>query len=61
MGRPATVMSTIGTLIKGSWVHYAKIAFEKYFLRKIRRGESEPFYERFVLEQLNLRKTKETV
>jgi sulfide:quinone oxidoreductase len=46
---------------KGSWVHYAKIAFEKYFLRKIRRGESEPFYERFVLEQLNLRKTKETV
>jgi hypothetical protein len=30
-------------------------------LRKIRRGESEPFYERFVLEQLNLRKTKETV
>jgi len=44
---------------KGTWVHYAKIAFEKYFLRKIRRGESEPFYERFVLEQLNLRKTKE--
>jgi len=27
---------------KGHWVHYAKIAFEKYFLRKIRRGESEP-------------------
>jgi sulfide:quinone oxidoreductase len=46
---------------KGSWVHYAKIAFEKYFLRKIRRGESEPFYERSVLEQLNLRKTKETI
>ena len=45
---------------KGTWVHYAKVAFEKYFLRKIRRGESEPFYERFVLEQLNLRKTKET-
>jgi sulfide:quinone oxidoreductase len=44
---------------KGSWVHYAKVAFEKYFLRKIRRGESEPFYERFVLEQLNLRKVKE--
>jgi sulfide:quinone oxidoreductase len=45
---------------KGSWVHYAKVAFEKYFLRKIRRGESEPFYERFVLEQLNLRKIKAT-
>jgi sulfide:quinone oxidoreductase len=46
---------------KGQWVHYAKIAFEKYFLRKIRRGESEPFYERFVLERMNLRKTKEIV
>src|SRR5690242_16397081 len=30
---------------KGKWVHYAKAAFEKYFLHKIRRGESEPFYE----------------
>jgi sulfide:quinone oxidoreductase len=43
---------------KGHWVHYAKVAFEKYFLHKIRRGESEPFYERFVLEQMNLRKIK---
>jgi sulfide:quinone oxidoreductase len=45
---------------KGDWVHYAKIAFEKYFLRKIRRGESEPFYERFIMEKLQLRKIKET-
>jgi sulfide:quinone oxidoreductase len=45
---------------KGDWVHYAKIGFEKYFLRKIRRGESEPFYERFLLERLNLRKIKDT-
>ena len=43
---------------KGKWVHLAKVAFEKYFLRKIRRGESEPFYERFVLEQLGIRKIK---
>jgi len=41
------------------WVHYAKIAFEKYFLRRIRRGESEPFYERFVLDRLGIRKIKE--
>jgi sulfide:quinone oxidoreductase len=46
---------------KGDWVHYAKVAFEKYFLRKIRRGESEPVYERFILERLQLRKIKETV
>jgi sulfide:quinone oxidoreductase len=44
---------------KGEWVHYAKVAFEKYFLRKMRRGESEPFYERFVLDQLNIPKIKE--
>ena len=46
---------------KGDWVHYAKVGFEKYFMRKMRRGESEPFYERFLLERLNLHKIKETV
>ena len=46
---------------KGEWVHYAKVAFERYFLRKIRRGESEPAYERFILERLQLRKIKEPV
>ncbi len=45
---------------KGHWVHLAKVAFEKYFLRKIRRGTSEPFYERFLLDRLNIRKIKET-
>jgi sulfide:quinone oxidoreductase len=45
---------------KGQWVHYAKIAFEKYFLRKIRRGEGEPFYERVVLDRLGIRKVKDT-
>lgn len=43
---------------KGRWVHYAKVAFEKFFLRKIRLGDSEPFYERFVLEQLGIRKIR---
>jgi sulfide:quinone oxidoreductase len=45
---------------KGQWVHYAKVGFEKYFMRKIRKGESEPFYEKFLMEKLNLRKIKET-
>ncbi|MBI5264251.1 MAG: NAD(P)/FAD-dependent oxidoreductase [Bradyrhizobium sp.] len=44
---------------KGKWVHYAKVAFEKYFIRKIRHGESEPFYERFLLDRLNIAKVKE--
>ena len=45
---------------KGKWVHLAKVAFEKYFLRKVRRGESEPFYERYLMHKLNIRKLKET-
>ncbi|MGJ4961968.1 NAD(P)/FAD-dependent oxidoreductase [Bradyrhizobium sp. HKCCYLRH3061] len=44
---------------KGEWVHYAKVAFEKYFLRKMRRGTPEPFYEKFLLDRLNIAKIKE--
>ena len=33
----------------GKWVHLAKIAFEKYFLRKVRKGQSEPFFERAIM------------
>ncbi len=45
----------------GKWVHMAKIAFEKYFLRKMRRGESEPFYETAVLNMLGIGKLKQTL
>lgn len=45
---------------KGTWVHYAKIGFEKYFLHKVRRGTSEPFYEHFLMERLNIKKVKST-
>ncbi len=43
---------------KGKWVHLAKIAFEKYFLRKMRNGESEPFYESYLLRRLDIHKIK---
>ena len=39
---------------KGKWVHYAKIAFEKYFMRKIKSGTSEPIYEKYVLKALGI-------
>ena len=42
----------------GKWVHLAKAGFEKYFLGKIKRGESEPFYEKLALEVMGLRKIK---
>ncbi len=43
---------------QGKWVHVAKIGFEKYFLRKIRKGESEPFYEKLALELIGVHKLK---
>jgi len=42
----------------GKWVHAAKIGFEKYFLRKMRKGESEPFYESMALNMLGIDKLK---
>lgn len=42
----------------GKWVHAAKIGFEKYFLRKIRMGKSEPFYEKLALQMLGIDKLK---
>ena len=45
---------------EGKWVHYAKVAFEKYFLRKVRRGEAEPFYEEAALKMMGIRKLKES-
>jgi sulfide:quinone oxidoreductase len=44
----------------GKWVHYAKVGFEKYFLRKVRMGKSEPFYERLALQALGIDKLKAT-
>jgi sulfide:quinone oxidoreductase len=39
---------------KGRWVHLAKVAFEKYFLRKVRNGNVDPIYERYILKALGI-------
>jgi sulfide:quinone oxidoreductase len=39
---------------KGKWVHLAKVAFEKYFLHKMKSGSSEPVYEKYVLKALGI-------
>ena len=39
---------------EGRWVHYAKIGFEKYFLRKIRKGMTAPLYEKLVLDAMGV-------
>ena len=39
---------------KGKWVHLAKVAFEKYFMYKMKNGSSEPVYEKYVLKALGI-------
>ena len=41
---------------KGKWVHAAKVAFEKYFIRKMKKGTSEPLYEKYILKMLGIEK-----
>jgi len=43
---------------KGKWVHMAKIAFEKYFLRKMKKGTSEPVYEKYILSLLGINRLR---
>ncbi|WP_341326480.1 FAD/NAD(P)-binding oxidoreductase [Methylotuvimicrobium sp. KM2] len=43
---------------KGKWVHLSKIIFEKYFMRKVRKGISEPFYERMMLKFMGVVRLK---
>ncbi len=44
---------------QGKWVHLAKVAFEKYFMRKMKTGNVEPVYERYVLKALGILPLKE--
>ncbi len=43
---------------KGKWVHWAKIAFEKYFIYKMKRGNSEPIYEKYILKLLGIERVE---
>lgn len=44
---------------QGKWVHLAKIAFEKYFIRKMKTGTSEPLFEKLVMNALGIMKLKD--
>ncbi len=43
---------------QGRWAHWAKLAFEWYFIRKIRKGVSEPFHEKAVMKLMKVNKVK---
>jgi len=43
---------------KGKWVHWGKIAFEKYFIKKMKDGNSEPIYEKYILKKFGINRLK---
>ena len=45
---------------RGKWVHVAKIAYEKYFLHKVRAAKTEPYYEKMVLKMAGAVRLKES-
>jgi sulfide:quinone oxidoreductase len=60
VAQPQIPPRNVNWAARGAWVHLAKVAYEKYFLRKIRAGKSEPFYEKFIMKQLNIERLKPT-
>jgi sulfide:quinone oxidoreductase len=44
---------------QGKWVHLAKIAFEKFYMRKIKKGTSEHIFEKMVMSSLGIMKLKD--
>jgi sulfide:quinone oxidoreductase len=42
----------------GKWVHLAKVAYEKYFLHKVRAAKTEPYYEKLVLQMVGAKRLK---
>lgn len=45
---------------RGKWVHLAKVAYEKYFLYKVRAAKTEPYFEKTVLKMLGAERLKES-
>jgi sulfide:quinone oxidoreductase len=59
VAQPQLPPRNVNWAASGAWVHLAKVAFEKYFLRKIRKGSVEPFYERMLMRQINMHKLQD--
>lgn len=43
---------------EGKWVHVAKVAYEKYFIGKMKVGNSEPAFERLLMKMMGVMKLK---
>jgi len=58
LAQPQNPPRNLNWSAEGRWVHLAKIAFEKYFMRKIRKGQSEPYYEKAIMKMMNVTRLK---
>jgi sulfide:quinone oxidoreductase len=45
---------------KGKWVHLAKVAYEKYFLHKVRTAKTEPYYEKTIMKLIGVQRLKDS-
>lgn len=59
IAKPQNPPRNVNWASEGRWVHWAKLAFEKYFLYKVRNGTSEPYYEKAIMSFLGMDKLKE--
>ena len=60
VAQPQSPPRNVNSLSDGKWVHLAKVAFEKYFIRKVKKGLIDLYFEKYVLNMLNLTKLKDT-
>lgn len=44
---------------KGKWVHWSKVAFEKYFIFNIKRGSTDPLFQKLMLKVMGLNRLKD--
>ena len=44
---------------KGKWVHWSKVAFEKYFIFNIKRGSTDPLFQKLALKVMGLNRLKD--
>lgn len=59
LAKPQNPPRNVNWASEGMWVHLAKVAFERYFLHKIRGGVSEPYFEKAVMKLLDVHKIKQ--
>jgi sulfide:quinone oxidoreductase len=54
--QPQMPPRTFEIAMHGKFAKLAKIAFEKYFLYKVESGDTDPYYEKYMLELVGLKR-----